>query len=259
RVRGVWRSVAVMCGAIYWMLRAWVGPRWALPGALAFATRLASTYWTYQYWGGSVPALGGALVLGGARRVIETARPRDAILMTLGAAVLANSRPYEGLLLCAPVAAVMIWRLVRPTDGSVRLRIRAVVLPTLAVAGVVAALMLRYNHAVTGRATQFPYLAYLDEYGRGPDFLWQKPRDLPLSTDTLVRRYQEWELATADSLRSPGGFVSRNVDRMKDTFGFFLQVSLLAPFFALPIVFRQPWVRLAGVCLAFVLTGLMLS
>jgi hypothetical protein len=256
---GVWLSFAVMCAAIYWMLCAWVGPRWALAGALAFATRLASTYWTYQYWGGSVPALGGALVLGGARRVIETGRPRDAILMTLGAVLLANSRPYEGLLLCAPVAAVVIWRLVRRTDGGVRRRIQAVVLPALAVTGVVAALMLRYNHAVTGRATQFPYLAYLDEYGRGPDFLWQKPRDAPLSTDTLMRRYQEWELATADSLRSPRGFVSRNVDRMKSTFGFFLQVSLLAPFFALPIVLRQPWVRLACVCLAFVLTGLMLS
>src|SRR4030095_6036391 len=140
RVRGVWRSVAVMCGAIYWMLRAWVGPRWALPGALAFATRLASTYWTYQYWGGSVPALGGALVLGGARRVIETWRPRDAVLMTLGATVLADSRPDEGLLLCVPAAALLIWRLVRRTDGGARRRIQAVVLPALVVTAVVAAL-----------------------------------------------------------------------------------------------------------------------
>ena len=255
---GVWLSFAVMCAAIYWMLRAWVGPTWALAGALAFTTRLASTYWTYQYWGGAVPALGGALVLGGSRRVIETARSRDAILMTLGAALLANSRPYEGLLLCAPIAAVVIWRLIRRTDGGVRRRI-AVVLPALVVAGLVAALMLRYNHAVTGRATRFPYLAYLDEYGRGPDFLWQKPREGVPSTDALVRRYQEWELATADSLHSPTGFVSRNVDRLKSTFGFFLQVSLLAPLFALPIVLREPWVRLAGGTLAFVLAGMMFS
>src|SRR5262245_6145072 len=116
---GVWLSFACMCAAIYWMLRAWVGPRWALAGALALATRLAPTYWTYQYWGGAVPALGGALVLGGARRVIETARSRDAILMALGAAVLANSRPYEGLLLCVPVAAVLVWWLVRRTEIGV--------------------------------------------------------------------------------------------------------------------------------------------
>jgi len=256
---GVWLSFAFMCAAIYWMLRVWVGPRWALAGALAFTARLASTYWTYQYWGGAVPALGGALVLGGARRVIESARTRDAILMALGAAMLANSRPYEGLLLCVPIGAVVIWRVFQRTDGGVRRRIRTVVLPALAVTAVVAALMLRYNHAVTGKATRFPYLAYLEEYGRGPDFLWQKPRAAPLSSDALMRRYQEWELATADSLRSPGGFMSRNAGRMKDTFGFFLQVSLLAPFFALPIVLRQPWVRLACVSLVFVLVGLMLS
>ena len=258
-IAGVWLSFALMCAAVYWMLRAWVGPTWALAGALAFATRLASTYWAYQYWGGSVPALGGALVLGGARRVIEAARARDAVLMTVGAAVLANSRPYEGLLLCAPVAAVVIWRLIRPTDGGRRRRMQAVILPTLTVIGLVTALMLRYNHAVTGRATRFPYLAYHDEYGRGPDFIWQKRSDAPLSTDALLRSYQQWELATADSLRSPSGFVSRSVDRIESTFGFFLQVSLLAPFFVLPIAFRQPWVRLACVSLAFVLTGLMLS
>jgi len=256
---GVWLSFALMCAAIYWMLRAWVGPRWALAGALAFATRLAPTYWTYQYWGGSVPALGGALVLGGARRVMETARARDAILMTLGAAVLANSRPYEGLLLCVPVAAVLVWWLVRRTDVGVRRRIQAVVLPALAVIVLVAALMLRYNHAVTGRATQFPYLVYLHEYGRGPDFLWQKPSDAPLATDPLMRTYQEWELATADSLRSPRRFASRNIDRMESTFGFFLKWSLLAPFFVLPIVLRQRWVRLACVSLACVLVGLILS
>jgi hypothetical protein len=72
-----------------------------------------------------------------------------------------------------------------------------------AVIVVAAAFMLRYNHAVTGRATQFPYLVYHDEYGRGPDFVWQKRRDLPLSSDTLMRQYQQWELASADSLRSP--------------------------------------------------------
>ena len=256
---GVWLSFALMCAAVYWMLRAWVGPTWALAGALALAMRLASTYWTFQYWGGSVAAFGGALVLGGARRVVETARARDAILMTLGAALLANSRPYEGALLCAPVAVVVLWRLVRGRDLSPRRRIRSVVLPVAAVIVVAAAFMLRYNHAVTGRATQFPYLAYLDEYGRGPDFVWQKRRDLPLSSDTLMRQYQQWELASADSLRSPAGFASRSAARLKATFSFFLQVWLLAPLLVLPIVLRDRWMRLALVCLCVVLTGLTLS
>jgi len=256
---GVWLSFALMCAAVYWMLRAWVGPTWALAGALALAMRLASTYWTYQYWGGSVAALGGALVVGGARRVVETARARDAVLMALGAVVLANSRPYEGLLLCAGVGAVVLWWLVRSKDIGVRRRLRAVVLPAGAVLAVATALMLRYNHAVTGRATQFPYLVYSREYGRGPDFVWQQPREAPLSSNVLIRRYQEWELASADSVRSPAGFASRSAIRLKDTTSFFLQMSLLAPILLLPVVLRERWIRAASVWLGIVLVGLMLS
>ena len=256
---GVWLSFALMCAAVYWMLCAWVGPAWALAGTLALALRLASTYWTYTYWGGCVAALGGALVVGGARRVVETARARDAALMALGAAVLANSRPYEGLLLCVPIAAVVVWWLVRGTNTSPRRRVRAVVLPAGVVLAVAAALMLRYNHAVTGRATQFPYLAYHEEYGRGPDFVWQKPPATQLSTNELIRRYQEWELASADSARSPAGFVSRSAGRLKNTTSFFLQMTLLAPVFILPILLRGRWIRVAAVSLGVVLAGVMLS
>ena len=112
---GVWLSFALMCAAVYWMLRAWIGPRWALVGALGLAMRLATTYWVYQYWGGAVAALGGALVLGGAYRVVTGGRPRDAVLMALGAGIVGVTRPYEGLLLCVPVAAVVLaWLIWRP-------------------------------------------------------------------------------------------------------------------------------------------------
>src|SRR6185295_5021496 len=103
------------------------------------------------------------------------------------------------LLLCVPVAIVVLWRLARANQLSPRRRIQSVVLPVVAIGVVVAALMLRYNHAVTGSATRFPYLAYHDAYSRGPDFVWEKPPSAPLSNDPLMRRYQQWELQTADS------------------------------------------------------------
>jgi hypothetical protein len=255
---GLWLSFALMCAGIYWMLRAWVGPRWAFAGAIAVALRLGTSYWTYQYWGGAVAALGGALALGGARRVGATARARVAAVMTVGAALLANSRPFEGLLLCVPVAIVVLWSLVR-AHASRRRRLMAVLLPAAAVVAVTGAAMLRYNYAVTGRATRLPYLEYREQFGRGPDFIWSERGAAPLSTDTLMRRYQEWELATADSLRSPARFASRNLDRMKSTIPFFLPVFLLAPLFVLPLVLRDGWSRLALVCLGAVLTGLALS
>jgi len=80
-----------------------------------------------------------------------------------------------------------------------------------------------------------------------------------LSSDTLMRQYQQWELASADSLRSPAGYASRSAARLKATFSFFLQVWLLAPLLVLPIVLRDRWMRLALVCLCVVLTGLTLS
>lgn len=256
---GVWLSFALMCCAVYWMLRAWLSPGWALAGALAFALRLASTYWTYQFWGGSVAALGGALVLGGARRVVDTVRARDVTLMMIGAALLANSRPYEGLLLCIPVAVVLLWNLDKRTDVGPRRRVQSIVLPAAGVVAVAAAFMLRYNQAVTGRASQFPYLTYHAEFGRGPDFLWQKPRDTTLAADPLVRRYQEWELASADSLRSPSGFAARNLERLKATVPFFLPVWALAAFLVLPLALRDRWARVALVCLGVVIVGMMLS
>ena len=62
---GVCLSVGLMCGAFYWMLRAWTRPAWALLTAVIFAIRFGVfTYWTNSYWGGSVIALGSALVVG---------------------------------------------------------------------------------------------------------------------------------------------------------------------------------------------------
>ncbi len=92
--------------AICWMLQAWLPPSWALFGGFLAIVHLGLfSYWINSYTGaGSLAALGGALVLGGLPRFMRKARIHHALLMALGVVLLAYTRPFEGLVLCAVVA-----------------------------------------------------------------------------------------------------------------------------------------------------------
>jgi hypothetical protein len=110
---GVWLSMACMCAAICWMLQGWLPTRWALLGgifAVIHPNIGVSNYWAQSYWGGALTATGGALLLGGVRYLMGSHRPRYAVAAGLGLAILANSRPYEGLFLSLPVGlGLLTW------------------------------------------------------------------------------------------------------------------------------------------------------
>src|SRR5437899_7485554 len=127
---GVLLSSVLMCAAICWMLQAWMPPSWALLGGILAVVRLGTfSYWANSYWGGAVPAIGGALVLGALPRIKWQQRVRDSLLMGLGVAILANSRPYESLFLTVPIAiALLIW-LLRRDDQRIQKRFLHVILP----------------------------------------------------------------------------------------------------------------------------------
>src|SRR3989454_12016761 len=110
---GVLLSMAAMCAVVAWALQGWLPPQWALLGAVLVLLKIhLFSYWLESYWGGGVAAIGGALVVGALPRIIHHQRIRDSILMGIGASLLANSRPLEGLIFCIPVAgSLLFWLL----------------------------------------------------------------------------------------------------------------------------------------------------
>jgi hypothetical protein len=194
---GVLLSVAAMCAAILWMLQAWLPVRWAFLGAVLVALKFGiASYWINSYWGGAVAATGGALVLGAMPRIMRRARTRDALLLGLGIAILANSRPYEGLLLSIPAAGWFLWWLAGKTKSpaTTRARIVCVSAPLAVVLLLTVGFMGYYNWRLTGSACLFPHALNTRTYRTTGLFLWDRPKDpLEYHNQQFEDFYNGWE------------------------------------------------------------------
>jgi hypothetical protein len=176
---GVLISVAVMCAALVWALQAWMPSRWAfLGGVFAILNIAVLGYWMNSYWGGSVAAIGGALVLGAVPRILRKQRIRDALLLALGAAILANSRPLEGLILCLPFAiALLLW--MKRSSIPAPIKFWRVVAPAAVVLLATLAFIGYYNWRLTGDPLLSPHVLYYKTYLRSPMFVWDTQKPLP--------------------------------------------------------------------------------
>ncbi len=173
---GVLLSVAAMVAAVVWALQGWLPPPWALLGGVLLALRVGIFgYWINSYWGGAMAALGGALVIGALPRIMHDWRPRDAVILGVGVAILANSRPFEGLIFSAPLIAVLLFWLFRKHSPPWQQTLPRVVAPFCVVMLLCGMFMAYYNWRCTGNPLLFPYTLNERIYeSSAPALLWQK-------------------------------------------------------------------------------------
>lgn len=181
---GVWLSSGLMCLAIGWLLRGWLPPLWALLGTAWASVQLGLiSYWMNSYWGGAVAATGGALLLGAACRIPRAFCVRDGFLFSLGLALLACSRPYEGLVLGLVSLTWLGWQV----RGSTWTRARRTLLPAALVTGAGALALGWYCWRVTGDFLRLPAVEYMRQYAAAPVFVWQPPTPAPVYRHAELR------------------------------------------------------------------------
>jgi hypothetical protein len=188
---GVLLSVAVMCALFCWMLQGWMPPQWALLGGIYALLRYGVfSYWINSYWGGAMAAIGGALLLGSLPRLRRKLSWQQSALFALGLVILANSRPFEGLLFALPLLLAVLWLGLRSTLRSTLSRRRLlaqVVVPAALLLGLALAWMLYYNWRGTGNALHMPYTINQATYHISKPFLFQKPYPIPVYHNPQMR------------------------------------------------------------------------
>jgi hypothetical protein len=274
---GVWLSFGLACAAVCWMLQGWLPPRWAVVGALLTALRVGFLgsvgddpgYWSHSYWGGAVAMLGGALVLGAFGRIVFSGLAkhdphapmklaRNGFVLAVGLAVLANSRPFEGLILALVVGGwLLVWFAARAGNAS-WLRVAAAALPALMVLGLVALGMGYYNWRLTGSPLRMAYQQNTEETSMVPLFLWQPPRPEPEYHHMVIRDYHvKWAVPSYERLRSLDGYAKEIFGRLRTLLVFFLGPVLWVPLLTLPWMLRNRRIRIAGGILTLFLSSFL--
>ncbi|MHC4876859.1 MAG: hypothetical protein ACYTGL_10200 [Planctomycetota bacterium] len=231
-ITGVWLSFACAAAAICWMLRAWLPGRWAVFGALLFSIHpMIPLAWGETYWGGAVAAFGGALLYGSVFRLSRQPSIRLGVILGFALVLLANTRPYEGLIVSIPAG---FWT-AAICSGWIRKRnwaaVATVCIPAFVVLSTGAIMLGVYNHAVTGSAFKLPYQVWAEQSLTGYDVENLLFDNKASRATPLARSQQGSEESVVSLARWQFKFLRHHF--------FFLRVALVLPLMALPWLIRK--------------------
>ena len=247
---GVWIATAALCAVLCWMLQGWLPPTWSLFGGVLAVLHLGIlSYWMNSYWCPAVAATGGALVLGAIPRLRRTPRFRDAVLLALGLAIMANSRPYEGLVFSIAVAIALpfwlsYWR-VRHKLPPMTVLLRRVGLPAALVLLFAAGAMGYYYWRATGSPFHMTYAVNRETYAVVPYFLFFSMRAVPTYHHAAMRDYYAgWEVQEFEEGHTFRGFIRRTLHKTFELWRFYIGPVFTLPLLAIPFALWDRRMRL---------------
>jgi hypothetical protein len=253
---GVWISFGLFCACLCWMLQNWVPPVYAVLGtAITVAQISLFGYWMNSYMGGAVAASAGCIVLGILPRLARRVKPREIVVVSLGLVLLANTRPYENLVMSTAALVVLLYWRIRRRRGLRELVALRCLIPLILVCGPGLLLTGYYNYRITGHPFVMPYQLYSQQYSIAPPWIIMRERKPPVYRHTVIEKY--WDGPDLQNYRKERSNLLFNLTSLKYPIGFYFSFLYLFPI-AIGFLLSGSYKVRAAASISFCLWGALL-
>jgi hypothetical protein len=208
-IAGCWLAAGLCASSTTWMLAGLVSRRWAVAGGLLVACHPAmQSMWSQSLLSGWITAAGSTLLTGSVLRLRRRFGTTAALAGGSGIALLALTRPYEGLVATC-LLSLLLWALWKGRDFRFRWLSAVRIVPVAGIPVAVAlTLIALQNVAVSGKLSGLPYRLHEEQYSAAPLFVFGQVSSPQLEAtgevpQTVIDFQHGWAL---DSFRERPGF-----------------------------------------------------